>query len=309
MRHLVTISVLILVIIGLTIGCDATNPAVVDDSPPIDVNSQIYDTTGVANGLTFVDGMPRVSTQEYLYSISEGFIPGHYIWVKTGYNPNVGTTEETVWGYSTEYTFPTAPIRMEVVSSDNTKDIPGGTGAITLYITYLDGNYVQHIETIALNGTTTVGTTATDIFRVNNFRCASVGADGKPTGNITLRAFGGGTVYSYILAGYTRARNIVYTVPADMTLYITSSMWSCAEAAKGVRFINKATYDDANDAMLTPGIFFMPFGESTLYNTALLRQLEVPTKLPEKTDIKVTTISTQAGAIADIVLRGWLEDN
>lgn len=37
--------------------------------------------------------------------------------------------------------------------------------------------------------------------------------------------------------------------------------------------------------------------------------LLLPTKLPEKTDLKISVISTQAGASADTYLRGWLEEN
>jgi len=245
----------------------------------------------------------------YTYDIAEGNISGHTPWTKTGYNPNVGTTQETVWSYSTEYVFPAAAMQMEVVSSDNTQDKPGGTGALSVYMVYLDGNYIEHTETLTLNGTTAVPTVATDIYRVNNVRCASVGTGGKPVGNITLRGVGGGSTYSYMLAGYTRARNSVYTVPAGKTLFINSIMFSCADATKGVRFINQATYDNMADTILTPGIFFMPYTEATLYNNVMVKVLEVPTKLPEKTDIRVSVISGQAGALADVQLKGWLEDN
>jgi hypothetical protein len=127
-----------------------------------------------------------------------------------------------------------------------------------------------------------------------------------PAGNITLQGIGGGTVYSYIPAGYTRARNIVYTVPDGKTLYVTSAMWSCADATKGVRFVNHANYDNLAGA---PRSFFLPYMEATLYNTSIYRPFELPVAFPEHTDIKVSVISSQAGAMADVALRGWLEEN
>ena len=293
-----------------------------------DSNVRIIDSTGTANGIdetgnalnVYVDGgstLPvsidgaiayegSVPVIPYYNMIAQEQVAGHTAWSKTGFNPNVGTSMETVWSYSTQYVFPIAAMQMEVVSSDNTQDLPGGSGALTVTIVYLDGSYVEHSEVVTLNGTTPVLTAHTDIFRVNGFRCTTVGGNGTPVGNITLRGAGGGTVYSYMLAGYTRARNIVYTVPEGKDLYITSVLWSCADATKGVRFINQANFDDLTGA---PRSFFLPYGEATLYNTAIVRPLELPMKFPEHTDVKISVISTQAGAITDVSLRGWLENN
>lgn len=322
MKKLKYILIVLLIVPLLLTGCiDGETIGRVDDTPPINVNVSSGSITAsittplpvtitpsplpvAIDNVTVREGsIPSIS---YYDMISQGLIAGHTAWSKTGFNPNVGTSMETVWSYSTQYVFPVAAMQMEVVSSDNTEDLPGGDGALTVTIYYLNGSFVEHSEVVALNGTTAVPTTHTDIYRVNGFRCTTVGTNGVPVGNITLRGVGGGTVYSYMLAGYTRARNIVYTVPEGKTLYITSVLWSCADATKGVRFINQANYDDVSGA---PRSFFLPYGESTLYNTAIVRPLEIPTKFPEHTDVKISVISTQAGAIADVSLRGWLENN
>lgn len=292
------ISIILIGVLLFLTGCGG------DSSYPAWSNVRFVDETGTSYGIREIDNKPRVSSMPYLYDIAEGNVTGHKDWSKTGFNPNVGTSEETVWSYSTQYVYPIAAMQMEVVSSDNTQDLAGGSGCLTVTVTYLDGSYNEHSTVVTLNGTTAVPTAPVDIFRVNSFRCTTVGNNGAPVGNITLRGVGGGTVYSYILAGYTRARNIVYTVPEGKTLYITSIMWSCADATKGVRFINKANYDNVSGA---PRSFFLPYHEVTLYNTAFYRPLEVPTVLLEHTDLKVSVISTQAGAMADVVLRGWLE--
>lgn len=291
--------IILLLVVLLTTGCSTLSEAGYQ-------NVQLVDETGTPYGIREIDNKPRVSSMDYLYDIAEGNVAGHEAWVKSGYNPNVGTTQETVWSYSTEYSFPGAAQQMEVVSTDNTADIPGGTGALLVTIYYLDGNYVERSEVVSLNGTTPVPTTHNNLYRINGFRCTAIGTDDVPAGNISLRGVGGGTVYSYIPAGYTRARNIVYTVPDGKNLYITSVMYSCADAAKGVRFINHANYDNVPGV---PRSFFLPYGEAVLYNNTVYRPLELPTVFPEHTDIKVSVISTQAGAIADVVLRGWLEEN
>lgn len=134
-------------------------------------NVQFVDETGTAYGIREIDNKPRVSSMDYLYDIAEGNVTGHEAWVKSGYNPNVGTTMETVWAYSTQYVFPIAAQQMEVVSSDNTKDIPTGTGALSVTIYYLDGSYVERSETVTMNGTTPVLTTHNNLYRINSFRC------------------------------------------------------------------------------------------------------------------------------------------
>jgi len=305
--------VLLIVLVSLLFtSCIPGEELSVDDTPPIDVNVASGSVTAVVpdplpvevdGAAAYDSSVPVVS---YYDMIAKGQIAGHTAWVKSGYNPNVGTSEETVWSYSTQYVYPIAAMQMEVVSSDNTQDIPGGTGALGVTITYLDGSFNEHSEVVALNGTTVVPTAHNNLYRINSFRCTTVGTNGKPVGNITLRGVGGGTVYSYMLAGYTRARNIVYTVPEGYNLYVTSATWSCSEATKGVRFINHANYDDASGA---PRSFFLPYSEVTLYNAALYRPLEMPTRFPEHTDVKVSVVSAQAGAMADVVLRGWLEPN
>lgn len=277
-----------------------------DESSPVAVGS-FYGEDGTFHELTFVDGMYRVSTQNYLYSIAEGLIPDHESWSKIGYNPNIGVTEEDLWGISAPYVFPAAAIQMEVVSSDNTQDKAGGTGALTVYIEYLDINYIEHNTSVTLNGTTPVNTSVSNIFRVNHFRVATTGTGGKAVGNLSLRSVGGVTTYSYIQAGYTRARNVIYTVPDGKTLYVTTIAFSCTDAAKGVRFTTRATYDNVTGQVLTPGIFFIAYNEVVLQNNSYVRELTMPTRLPEHTDIKVSVISTQAGAIGTCSLAGWLE--
>lgn len=58
-------------------------------------------------------------------------------------------------------------------------------------------------------------------------------------------------------------------------------------------------------AILKKGIFY-PVTEVVCANSAQLVLLEIPTKIVEKVDIKISGISTFAG-IASIALRGWLE--
>lgn len=47
--------------------------------------------------------------------------------------------------------------------------------------------------------------------------------------------------------------------------------------------------------------------EVIIQDSAFSRTLEIPTKLPEKTDLKVSVISPDGTTYAEAALRGWLE--
>lgn len=145
--------------------------------------------------------------------------------------------------------------------------------------------------------------------RVNSFRLRSTGASGVAAGNISLRTFGGGATYDYILAGDTRGRSAIFTVPSGKVLYLTSILYGSSDVAnKGVRFTLRATYDNLLDQPLAGGTFFMAYHEAMLYNVALYTPLELPIKLPARTDLKVSALTSGAGAVGNCVLRGWLEN-
>lgn len=266
---------------------------------------RLVDESGVLYGVKHINNKPRVSSMPYLYDIAEGNVPGHTGWGKIGFNGDVGTTEEDVWTIGGSYVFPAGAIQMQVVSSSAADDgDPAGTGVRTVRILYLDASYVAKTTTVTLNGVGAVNTTATDIFRVNGFRVATAGSGGKAAGNILLQSVGGGVTYSQIATGYTRARNITYTVPAAKALYITSISLSNS-SLKGVRFTTRATYD-ADSGLITS--FFLPYTEVAMVSGAFYRPLEIPTYFPAQVSLKVSVIADAAGGVVAVALRGWLED-
>lgn len=292
---------LIILLIFPIIGCSD------DPDNPSYVGTYWMDENDVANPYETINGMPRVATREYLISIAEGDVANHVEWFKYGYNPNVGTSREVVWSYSTTpYNTPAAEIQMEVVSSDNTQDLAGGTGCLQVTIEYLDDTYIEHSTTVNLNGTTAVLTAVSDIFVVNDMYSSSVGSSQGPVGNISLRGVGGGLVYAYMLATSNTARSAVYTVPDGKTLYISSATASTGDAAKGVQITFVSDFNHINDTLTT---IYYAFREYISYNSFVGKIFEIPIKIPEHGAIVVTAVSAQAGAIAEVTMAGWLEDN
>lgn len=374
---------------GIAVG--ASNAQYIQAGTGATFPIKIVDTNGIAQQISIESGCIR--TQPYQQAISEGDISGHTPFTKIGYLPSVTAGVDTdVWSYAATqpvYVFPTAPMGMEVVSSNNTGDIgtvihsgtsTGGTttslisagenfltttaagdvvllnksdatseygyisavvsnteitisngfnhggtgsgreyyiidnsatvGAQVVEINYLDGTYAEKRGMIILNGTTPVPSINLDVFRINTFRVIAAGSNHIPSGNLSLRHLSDTPVYSYITAGYTRARNSVYTVPLGKTLYVTDYNAGFATTGNGnkeyARITTRANIDPTT-SFNTDGVFY-PFTDTLMQNTTINTVLSTPTKCPQKTDIRITCLTTYTGA-AITTLRGWLEVN
>lgn len=271
---------------------------------PVSLN-YLMDEFGNKVGLKMADGKPRISMTEYYQDIGEGNMPGHSRFDKIGFTPTVASTEGDVWSKGGVHVQPAGGIQMAVVSSDNTQDKAGGTGALEVSVYYLNTLFIEQTITVALNGTTPVNTVPTNIYRVNGFRVTAAGSNGKPVGNISLTSVGGGVTYSYIGAGYNRARNSVFTVPANKTLYLNSIVYGYGYSTNQTHYCRMYLRATQNNEVMVPGIYY-PFSEVVVANSSIGVKFDVPLKFVQMVDLKVSQLSTFAG-IADCAYRGWIE--
>lgn len=265
----------------------------------------ILSPQGVASVCVDNESMHSYS-KGYGQAVAEGDVANHLPWVKVGTSSSVPGTKALVWGVNTDYTFPAAQQQMEVVSS-NAADAAAGTGVRKVKIYYLDNTFAEKTEVVTLNGTTAVPTTATDIFRINYFRAEEVGSGGAAAGNIDIRNLADTPIYDRIIAGETASKTVLYTVPKDKVLYVTDLLFSAGATATGKRttFTSRGTWDAQKGAQ-TIGRFMLPYTEVTLTDSVVNVRLEIPSRFPEGTDLAVYT-SGEAGAIASVTTRGWLE--
>jgi len=246
--------------------------------------------------------------QDFGKAIAAGIVPTVTPWLKLGYNPSISTPEEGIWSAGDVQNIPAAAAKVEVVSTDNTNDKAAGTGARTVTLIYLDANYVEKTETLTMNGTSAVETTAADIIRINGIRVTTAGSTGAATGTISVRHLTDTPIYTQIAIGETRARNLLYTVPAGKTLYIDQMLVSSGNTTldKGhLTFRLKAKYCDITKAVST---VWITWAEGYAAASSSVQDFCVPLCFPEKTDIKVTAVgaSSTANAIAVCSLRGYL---
>lgn len=193
-------------------------------------------------------------------------------------------------------------------------DVSAKANALAVRLDYLTTAFAQKYAFGILNGTTPVAG-PTDLYRVNSLRVVAAGSAGKTAGIVDVRLVGGAaTVWSRISAGYTRARNIAYTVPASKELYIhevnCSFGYTIANAIHYARFITRATQFPSGSCLCAPfktsGIFY-PYSEVELTNATALLKLDTPTKIITGVDVKVSCYSSISG-VATVALRGVLKD-
>jgi len=186
-------------------------------------------------------------------------------------------------------------------------DKSASTGLQAVFVCYLDGDYAYGCEIVCLGGVAAVDAINNDFFRINHFRAIASGSGNKAAGAITLRVDGGGATRAQITAGFTRERSSIYTVQAGKTLYIYELEFSFGYAANQTHYCR--LYTRANIEPRTSfntGSLFYPYSEAICANSSHTVKIDIPTKIPEKTDIRVSGIASVSG-VAAVVMRGWLE--
>jgi hypothetical protein len=167
--------------------------------------------------------------EDFNLEVSRGLIPGHTAVSIFGYNGDVDTSEESVWPDGSTVPHPTTASKLNIVSTSTDDDgSPAGTGARTVYIEGLDGNYKVVSETLTLNGTTNVETTQSYLY-VNQFYVATVGTGGVNAGEITAKV--STTLYDLIAVGYNQRTTAHYCVPAGYTAYLTEGVITAGQAS------------------------------------------------------------------------------
>ena len=189
------------------------------------------------------------------------------------------------------------------------------SGAQAVKIEYLDASYVQHTLIMPMNGTTAVptlddsGAALSSIYRINAMAMIGAGSGLKPSGNLQLQTISGGSVWQYMTAGFTRSRNLIYTIPANMTLYVMAWNVGWSDIGTG-NFQSARIYTRANQepsTLFNTGNIFFPYTEVMITNDEETINFSISTKLCQKTDIRVcgVALGTATGA-ATAILRGFL---
>ncbi len=166
--------------------------------------------TAALNG-TLAENYDALVTRpnDFRYEVAENKRQGHRTWNKFGYNPDVDSSPiETVWAVGGSHTILTTASTLIVVSSD-VNDTSAGTGARTVFIEGIDGDYLYASEVVTMNGTSNV-TTTTSFLGVNRIVVLSSGTSDSNEGNITVTATTGGSTQAYIPANQSVTQQLIF---------------------------------------------------------------------------------------------------
>ena len=237
-------------------------------------------------------GQPIIRTStsyNWTINISAGNVPYTSYVEKFGRNTTLSGNVETVWDGNNLYTYITSASRLSVVS-DSGDDAAGGTGARTVEIQGLDGDYNLITETITVGG---ADTTTNSFLRVFRARVATAGSVGTNVGILDVTADDSSTVLAKINkvgtgggAGLGQTFMALYTIPAGKTAYLTQ--WTVGAGGQNADtsafFLARPQGGawNAKDIIVSAGQQFA-------------KNYQIPLQFTEKTDLEVRAFSSSAG--------------
>lgn len=209
--------------------------------------------------------------------------------------------EQVIWcGAAASYPFPSAPVELEVISSDAKDTHTTGDGARVVRLTLLNASFDPVVLDVDLDGVNAVTVPGGAIFRrILRTEVVSAGADEVNAGIINVRVAGGGDILAHVNAGKSLSICPVTTVPRGFRLHITGGFVSLGAISGsktvGDAFIYKRERADASDSVRArllelPGVDgFAPVGDGKVLGY-----------VPEKTDLWATGAGN--GGVADITV-------
>jgi len=159
--------------------------------------------------------MAYQGVHDYHYEVALGSLSGQTTWNKWGYNEDIDTGTETVWSVGGTFARMTSATTLDITSSD-ANDTSAGTGAQSIIIWGVDGDYNQQTEVVTMNGATIV-TTSNSWLGVNRISIYAAGSGGVNAGNITAVVTAGGTTQAQIPAGEGSTQHAFFFVAANST--------------------------------------------------------------------------------------------
>lgn len=209
-------------------------------------------------------------------NVARGLIPGMSGVFKAGYNGSCqNNVEESIWSHSELYPWSAwaTPGTLSCASTNS-----GDTGTLTI-IGLNSTTWETQIETITLNGLTPVITTKQ--FARLNF--AHYTSSTPNAGEIHISR--NDTVVGHIEIGAGVAQGTQYTVPAGYTAYVMQGTANIGKGNDGTGYFKYRPYGGSFQRAMT----FL------LYQSTFDYTFAVPLQLPEKTDLDVTLIASNAG--------------
>jgi len=244
--------------------------------------------------------------EPYTLQVSKGQVAGATPLYKFARNPDINSTEETIWEQGGNYVFPTSAA-VRYVSSSDANDTNGGTGANKVRVFGLDANYALIEEEVELAGQTQVATSLSYL-RIYRAYVTLAGSGGTAAGTVYVADSGAsagvptGNVYAN-LGTSNQTLLGVYTVPAGKTLYLDDVNFTAAISQANANATIKFNIRDFGSNV------FRTIVITELQSGTYIDKFEYPQPIYEKTDIEVRAVATSSNNPITVSWQGVLIDN
>jgi hypothetical protein len=244
--------------------------------------------------------MTYLPQQDYDVEVSKGNVAGIGAARKFGRNQSVAqTTLEDMWVEGGILEWQTAAAKVDLVSSLAADTNTTGTGAWKIQLEGLDSNYAPISEELSLNGQNTV-TSVNSYLRLQRMYITECGSSGWNEGDITAEWFGTATVAAKILATAGQTEQCLFTVPAGKTAQVRGLYTGIVDDASAgtrsvemyiyIRLYNESSTNNYESWRRVHTVFLNQSGTTdvTIFPKA-------STLWPEKTDVRITVLSSKDG--------------
>lgn len=153
---------------------------------------------------------------EFHSDVALGKVTGATTWNKFGYNEDVDVGTELIASWGGTFQYLTSGETIDIVSTSTDDDLVGA-GAQQLIVYGVDENWDEQIETVEMDGTSTVTTTSQwiGINRVSIYKADSTVK--QNVGTITVTANSSGYTMAQMPAGQGTTQQCIFYVPASHT--------------------------------------------------------------------------------------------
>jgi hypothetical protein len=163
-----------------------------------------------------------------------------------GVSTGVTTGYSQIWSLTTtNYTQLLAGVAMEIISN-SANDTAAGTGARTVRVTGVDGNYLPFSEVLTLNGLAAVPLVNTSVIGINFIEVLTAGSGGTNAGRVDVRTVSGSTVKAAVRSAADvpgMSHDFIYTVPAGRYAKIKKINVTIAGPAAGYMTLCLRTFN------------------------------------------------------------------
>ena len=251
---------------------------------------------GVRNRI--LKGFPGIALPRYEIDIAKGIVEGRVGVIRHGHNLASAATEETIWTASTLYSYLTSAEILKVSSSVPATDIPASTGAWTVLIEGLNGNYRPISETVTLLNPGPASTIQS-FLRVFNVKVMTAGTGAKNAGIISVKDNADAVTLGAIAVGENESHMAIYTVPVRLRFIMLE--WQGGELA-------------AKESHVL--LYIREYGglwqlkqEVILKDTNFIFPMTTPQIVPQRSDIELRCTANAGSGIIFGGFSGYTEEN